>query len=203
MNVGQRVGLGATALLTAGGATGFGMYQLTSAADRRIERQIGALDRDLAARSDEWSTWNGKLEAEFPGRRLDTPADHARFDQFLAENPAPTWVDVEHADFTKARISTDGVPRSEDAWQPDSTGGQGIAYTIGFGGLIGIGGAVGGISGLAKAASPRMAILSAAGAGAAAAFGTGAVVGGIANARAESNAADKGMRELRATVNAQ
>ncbi len=55
----------------------------------------------------EWESWKRELDAEFPGMRLDTPTDHARFEAFLERRPAPSWVQVEHADFTRIRLDAD------------------------------------------------------------------------------------------------
>lgn len=58
----------------------------------------------------EWTAWKAKLDAEFPTRQLDSPADHARLDRFLAANPAPGWVSVRHENFNRISIAANPWP---------------------------------------------------------------------------------------------
>ncbi len=166
MHVAARVGIAA---VTAG-ATGFGMYKLIEGGSDRVAREGAELDREVAKQGAAWDSWSAKLEAEFPGRRLETPADHARFEQFLRDNPAPSWVKVDHADYTRARLSIGAhvVPRD---LQPDPELAKGIGY-----------GAVGAIGSALMGGG--MAIAGLKGAGGSAWSNLGMLVGGTAMATA-------------------
>lgn len=133
MHVAARVGIAAVGA----GAAGFGMYRLNEHVSNRTERQHAQLDRDVAEQSQAWESWKGKFDAEFPGGRLDTPADHARLDAFLRDNPAPSWISVEHEDYTRARIRISG-----DIVDPDLKPMAEREKAIGYGG-IGVLGSVG------------------------------------------------------------
>lgn len=122
--------------------------------------------RDEAAAREEWTTWKQALDAEFPDRSLASPADEARFEAFLDEHPAPSWIRVEHEDLRRISI---------DPSDPTS-------YASPMGGIPGIvgigGGIVGAHAGLAirhaRGASPAAATL-----GAAMAAGGGLLAGSL------------------------
>lgn len=133
MNIAARI-----ALVAAGaGTAGYAMMKVDGMADRRVEREQQDIDTQTATARTEWSTWTSKLDAQFPGMRLDTPADHARFRDFLSANPQPSWVKVEHEDHTRVRVGAN-YPLSDDT---HSAHAQGAFYAAGFGGLLGFGAA--------------------------------------------------------------
>lgn len=157
MHVAARIGIAAATA----GAAGYGMYQLVEGGNERVAREGAELDREVAKQGAAWDSWSAKLEAEFPGRRLDTPADHARLDQFLRDNSAPSWVRVEHSDYTRVRLSIGAhvVPRD---LQPDPELAKGIGYgAIGAIGSALMGGAfaVGGLRGAGSNAWANLGML--------------------------------------------
>ncbi len=151
MHVAAKVGIAAATA----GAAGFGMYKVIDGGSDRVERDKVALDKQVAEQGEAWDTWSAKYEAAFPGGRLDTPADHARLDQFLRDNPAPSWVKVDHADFTKARLSVSGDVVDPDVL-PIAELGKGIGY-MGVGAvgglLMGAAFAIGGFKGAAASSA--------------------------------------------------
>jgi hypothetical protein len=101
-------GLGAGALGLAGAG---GMYAMMR--HSRNENQ--------AAATQEWETWRGELEAEFPNtapagqparRLLADDAAQARFEQFLGEHPAPKFLNIKSENLRSISIdSFDHGPR--------------------------------------------------------------------------------------------
>lgn len=94
----------------------------------------GPIKAEAAAR-EEWDAWKAKLDAEFPTRMLPSEADDERFERFLAKNPAPKWIRVEHENLRQ--ISIDPVEiRGERTKIRIAT-----AAAVGVGLIAGLGGA--------------------------------------------------------------
>jgi hypothetical protein len=170
MHVAARIGIAAGVA----GAVGFGAYKLNEFTAERTEQRHAKLDDAVAKESATWSEWKTALDTEFPGGRLDTPADHARLDAFLREHPAPSYIDVQHADFTSIRLRRDGdivdrglLPMAEQE--------KAIGYgAIGVLGMLAMGGAalVSGLKG--GGATPLATVGKLVGGGAAVAASAGA-----------------------------
>ena len=128
INVGM-VALGAGAA----GVAGFGMKHLYDGEVRDQDARLTLIQGELAAATADWSAWKAGVEAEFPGMKLDTPADHARFSEHLAAHPAPSWVDVEHESTTRVKTSTHQLAMHSDAAGPVQA--EIVPYSIGFGGM--------------------------------------------------------------------
>jgi hypothetical protein len=110
MNVAARIGLGSVG---SAGAIAIG-FKIHDALASRTDTKLAEMERSVATSAAEWATWNAKVEDQFPGRALDTPTDHARFEEFLQANPAPNWITVEHTDFTRIRVKTNRLPIPND-----------------------------------------------------------------------------------------
>jgi hypothetical protein len=118
------------------GTAAVAFHQLAKFGERNgAERRIAAQVDPARA---EWTSWKSAVDAEFPGLQLRTPDDHERFARFLERNPAPSWVSVEHEEFTRIRLDADDSFLKTDRTPPVE---QGFAYGIGFGGAFAIGGA--------------------------------------------------------------
>jgi hypothetical protein len=180
MNVAARIALTAGGLaLGAGSVYGLSKIGGASSAERAA---------DIGQRSDqaqgEWDDFKTALEAEFPNMELDSRADHARLDQFLQQHPAPSWINVEHEGFTRVHLSTNGfLPNNlRPAIQEE------IAYPIGFGGFMALGGAAGAVMGVAKPPASTLGVLGATlGAGLLVSMGIGGILGGLQTNRFDSN----------------
>lgn len=190
---------GKVAFAAAGVALGAGaMHQLDRVADRRTNERLELVDRETQAATRDWETWSSALDREFPGRRLDTPADHARFEQFLARNPAPAWLDVQHDEFTRVRIQVGHEGILSDATRAPNP--QGDYYAAGFGAMstaMGVGGVV---SALRSARSLPATIGFTLGGGALAAFGVYSAISGV-QAIARGDSAYLPARQLAARIN--
>ncbi|MCW2928807.1 MAG: hypothetical protein JWM86_2775 [Thermoleophilia bacterium] len=126
----------------------------------------------------EWDTWKSKLDAEFPDRTLGTAADEERFERFLAANPAPKWIRVEHEGLRQISIDPfDPTPVSS------GIGGIGVAAAVGVGLLAGFGGAALRYS---RGASQAMQSLGAAGQVGGAALGLASIGGMFLQPKADS-----------------
>jgi hypothetical protein len=110
MNVVARIGLGAVGSAAAI-ASGLKIHNALS---NRTDNELSEIDASVKRSAEEWATWSAKVEREFPGRSLDTPTDHARFEAFLQANPAPDWITVEHTDFTRIKVKTNRLPIPND-----------------------------------------------------------------------------------------
>ncbi|MCW2921612.1 MAG: hypothetical protein JWL76_1486 [Thermoleophilia bacterium] len=102
----------------------------------------GGSERTEAAAQAEWNAWKGELDAEFPKagtgagearRPLLDDGDEQRFGEFLAEHPAPSWLNVKHEDLRAVSI---------DPFEPDPKGMDWKSFaagTLGVGGGLGLG----------------------------------------------------------------
>ncbi len=104
MHIGLKVGIAAATA----GTVGFGALKMGQSINESTKRKHAELDVEVAKQTKAWDAWSTAFKAEFPGHRLDTPADHARLDVFLRQNPAPSWVSVDHDGYTRARLSIQG-----------------------------------------------------------------------------------------------
>ena len=84
----------------------------------------------------EWEAWKSKLDAEFPTRSLTGPGEEARFEAWLADNPAPDFVLVKSDDLRAISIA----PWDTSSAKDNMGGALGLAG-IGAGLAIGFGGA--------------------------------------------------------------
>lgn len=138
----MKIGIEHVAGAVIGAGAGFGVGAIVN--DVVSDDAIPRLDR---ARAD-WRSFNAKLEAQFPGRRLDSPAAHRRFAEFIAGNPAPPWVTVttEGRNYIDVRSDVDPLGEGEG-------GGKGAV----IGGVTGLLMGVGGVQGvLRKPAYPHV-----------------------------------------------
>ncbi len=133
MNVAARVAIGAGSMALAG----YGAKQFADLANRQIEAEHAELQDATADARQQWESWKSKLDAEFPGGRLQTPQDHARLDTFLQQTPAPDFINVEHEEFTRVRLTT-GSPVDPDLLPVEFEKSNG--YPLAFGGMMAIGG---------------------------------------------------------------
>ncbi len=173
MNIAARLGLVAAGAAVGGGA----MYAMHASVAKVWENR----QQDIAARSDtaqaEWDAFRNEAETQFPGLELNSREDHARFDAFLKQHPAPSWITVQHEGYTRAHLSTHGFLPS-GLQRPI---GEEVAYPVGFGGMFALGGAGYAIMELARPSAKTLAgkIGATAGAAAIAALGVGMVLGGL------------------------
>lgn len=116
-----------------------GVAGLGTAAGVHMVLRGGAERKDAAARA-EWEAWKGELDAEFPKvgpdgemsrRPLFDDADEQRFADFLAEHPAPKWLNVKHDDLRAVSI---------DPFEPDPKGRDWASFAAG---MLGVGGGIG------------------------------------------------------------
>ncbi len=194
MNVAARIGLAVGGL-----AVGAGAAKLFNdvSADRYAKDTANVAAQTSAARA-EWTEFSEAVEAEFPGMELYSREDHARFEQFLQDHPAPEWVDVEHEGFTRVHMSTNGF-LDDSVHRPI---GQETAYPIGFGGFIALGSGAAAVHNVIRSpASTWGTIGGTAGAAALAGIGVGMILSGINTGRFDSTAF-KGASELVREVNA-
>ncbi len=167
------IGLGGAAL------AGVGMkYRVEGQVRAHTERRA-LVERERSTAEHEWATFSSGLNSEFPGLRLDTPADHARAAAYLSNHPAPAWLKVEHEESTRIKLST-----AESGWLPEfhSKGARQPTVEeemLPF--VCVMGGAIGGAWWLSSALrhasthTPLMSAAAALGGGAAAAFALGSV----------------------------
>ncbi len=115
----------------AAGAAGLGI-----AAGAHLMMRHGIERREQQATA-EWTAWERELDAEFPKvgsgpdgtrRPLFDQADEQRFTEFLADHPAPEWLNVKHENLRAISIDPFEPRGTERNW-------TGIA-----GGVLGIGG---------------------------------------------------------------
>jgi hypothetical protein len=174
MNVASRIGLTVVGAV----AGGFGMHELDKVATHRYERDQAQLRTDTAKATKEWTTWHSALTSQFgPDARLETPADHARFEQFLKDHPAPKWITVEHEGYTRVHTHATYLPITDQT--DHSADEQGDAYAIGFGAMFAGGGAFFAGANMLKGGSAAMTLAATLGGGAAVAFGAASVKMGI------------------------
>lgn len=146
MNVAARVGIGVGSAALAG----FGAVKFADFAYGRAKQEHQELQDATADSKQQWEAWKAKLDAEFPGGTLATPQEHARFESFLQQHPAPTFVKVEHAEFTRVRLSTDSaVDRDFLPVEFQKSNG----YPLAFGGMSAIAGAATLFRGVTKGGS--------------------------------------------------
>ena len=143
MNIASRAGIGLGSVALAG----FGAKQFADFATSRMEDDHAKLQRATADSRQQWDTWKAKLDAEFPGGALPTPQDHARLKTFLQANPAPSFVKVEHDEFTRVRLSTVSVV-DPDLYPVEFEKSNG--YPLAFGAMMAIGGAAMLVGGVAR-----------------------------------------------------
>lgn len=137
MHVAAKVGLLAGGI----GLGAFAGHKLDQIATRQNEAEDKAVLADTAKAKADWEKWSSALEAQFPGRRLDTPADHARFEQFLRDNPAPLFIKLEHAEFNRIKVSSGSVlgpqhHRNSEEIKMVGYGGIGLSGMAGLGGTM-------------------------------------------------------------------
>lgn len=82
----------------AGGIAGVGAAAAIHASGR------GEPAKAEAAARAEWEAWRSKLDREFPSRALASAGDEARFEEWLKEHPAPSWIRVEYRDLRAISI---------------------------------------------------------------------------------------------------
>ncbi len=136
MNVGMRIGMavGAGAL----GTVGAGMA--IRAMHGAFEGDAAKVRQQTADARAEFDTWNAKLQERFPDGKLDTPQDHREFEQFLAAEPAPEWLNPSHEGFTDVHTSPHGFIDWPHRLSSDAPGfGIGIALSAAAAGSIAIG----------------------------------------------------------------
>ena len=116
-----------------------GVAGLGTAVGVHMVLRSGVERKDAAARA-EWEAWKGELDQEFPKvgsgegmsrRPLFDDADEQRFAEFLAEHPAPKWLNVKHENLRAISI---------DPWSPNPEGHDLKALATG---MLGIGGGLG------------------------------------------------------------
>jgi hypothetical protein len=173
MHVAARVAIAAAA----GGLATVGMQALDRSGERAMADKHRRIDDQVAPARAEWQAWKGALDREFPGMRLETPADHARMVRFMQENPPPSWISVQHEEFTRIRLEATDAFLKTDRHPPVD---QGNAYGIGFGGAFALGGAaVAGMALLRGGSSTLMTVGKLAGGAAAIPFGILSVRAGV------------------------
>jgi hypothetical protein len=101
----------------------------------------GASGNQTAATA-EWNAWKGELDQEFPKvgsgdglskRPLFDDADQQRFEAFLQEHPAPSWIKVSHEDLRAISIDPFEPDSEERNWKGLIAGGLGIGGGLGVG----------------------------------------------------------------------
>jgi hypothetical protein len=173
MNVAARVAIGVGSVALAG----YGAKQFADLATRRIDEDHAKLQDATTDARQQWDTWKAKLDAEFPGGALPTPKDHERLKAFLQQHPAPSFVTVEHDEFTRVRLSA-GSPVDPDLLPVEFQKSNG--YPLAFGGVMAIGGVAALGNGVLRgAASTWGTVGMIAGGALAAGFGAAAVLGGV------------------------
>lgn len=192
MHVAAKIGL-ATAGLAIGGAAGGLMVPLLR--DRTREAQVERREV-LETATSEWQAWKAKADEAFPDRKLDTPADHARFEQFLATTPPPAWASVAHEEFTRYRV-TASSPLAQDQYPVESQKATGYGVMSGLL-SVGLGGA-GVHAALRGSFSTLPTVGLALGGGALAAFGAGMAVASVLGH--DNEAGIRAIREFVGSVN--
>lgn len=174
MNVAARAALGAGSLAI----SGFGAKAFVDFAGGRMKAEHAELQDATRSARTQWESWKGKLDAEFPGGALETPQDHARLERFLQQHPAPPFVTVEHAEFTRIRTSTDGLPVPRDLLPVEFQKSNGYPAAFGAMGVLGGGAML--VNGIARGgATTRSAIGVVAGGAALAALSGAMLLTGI------------------------
>lgn len=136
MNVGMKIGIavGAGAL----GAVGAGIA--ISGMREGINESAADVRRQTADARTEFDAWNAKLQERFPGGELDSPQDHRDLEAFLRTDPAPEWLNLEHAGFTDVHTKPFGVVDWPPRLSSDIPGaGIGLGITGAVGGAFAIG----------------------------------------------------------------
>jgi hypothetical protein len=173
MNVATRVaaGVGSVAL------AGYGAKQFADFTNGLKSKDHAKLQDATADARQQWDTWKAKLDAEFPGGALPSPQDHARLEGFLQQHPAPSFVKVEHEEFTRVRLSASSpVDRDLLPVEFQKTNG----YPLAFGGMTALFGLGALISGVAHGGgSPMQTLGLIAGGAVGAGLGAAMVAGGL------------------------